>query len=50
MCVVLFATALFFAGISTRLRSEGSRTVVLVMGWLAFLGALGWMATFPINW
>ena len=49
LCVVLFATALFFAGISTRLRSEGSRTVVLVMGWLAFLGALGWMATFPIN-
>jgi hypothetical protein len=49
LCVVLFATALFFAGISTRLRTQGSRTVVLGVGWLAFLGALAWMATFPIN-
>jgi hypothetical protein len=23
--------------------------VVLGMGWLAFLGAIGWMATFPVN-
>jgi hypothetical protein len=49
LCVVLFATALFFAGISTRLRTEGAQMVVLSMGWLAFLGALGWMATFPVN-
>jgi hypothetical protein len=49
LCVVLFATALFFAGISTRLRSEGSRMAVLGVGWVMFLGALGWMASFPIN-
>jgi hypothetical protein len=49
LCVVLFATALFFAGISTRLRTQGSRTVVLGVGWLTFLGALAWMATFPVN-
>jgi hypothetical protein len=47
LCVVLFATALFFAGISTRLRTETSRAVILGVGWVAFLGALTWMATFP---
>jgi hypothetical protein len=47
LCVVLFATALFFAGISTRLRTETSRAVILGIGWVAFLGALTWMATFP---
>lgn len=49
LCVVLFATALFFAGISTRLRTQGSRMVVLGVGWLAFLGALIWMSSFPVN-
>ena len=49
LCVVLFATALFFAGISTRLRSDGSRMAILGVGWVTFLGALVWMATFPIN-
>ena len=49
LCVVLFATALFFAGISTRLRTSGSRVTVLVMGWLLFLAALTWMVTFPAS-
>jgi len=49
LCVVLFATSLFFAGISTRLRTERSRGAVLAMGWVMFLGALVWMATFPAN-
>ena len=49
LCVVLFATALFFAGISTRVRTEGSRLVVLAMGWALFLGALAWMLTFPAS-
>lgn len=47
LCVVMFATALFFAGISTRMRSERSRVVILTIGWVAFLGAAVWMATFP---
>lgn len=47
LCVVMFAMALFFAGISTRMRSERSRTVILSIGWLGFLGAFAWMATFP---
>jgi hypothetical protein len=49
LCVVLFATSLFFAGISTRVRTEGSRLVVLGMGWALFLGALAWMLTFPAS-
>ncbi len=47
--VVLFAVALFFAGISTKLDSERLRTTVLVTGWVVFLGAVAWIATFPIS-
>jgi lipopolysaccharide export LptBFGC system permease protein LptF len=49
LCVVMFAMALFFAGISTRLHTNSSRLAVLGVGWAAFLGAVVWMATFPIN-
>jgi len=49
LCVVLFATSLFFAGISTRLRTEATRAVVLGMGWALFVGALAWMVTFPTS-
>jgi len=49
LCVVLFATALFFAGISTRLRTTGSRVFVLGMGWLLFSSAFLWMITFPLS-
>ena len=49
LCVVLFAMALFFAGISTRLRTGGTRFVALGIGWAAFLGAVVWMVTFPVS-
>ncbi len=49
LAVVLFATSLFFAGVSTRLADARSRAVVLAMGWVLFAGALAWMATFPIT-
>ena len=49
LCVVLFATTLFFAGISTRLRTGGSREIVLVLGWLIFLGTVVWLVTFPVT-
>jgi hypothetical protein len=49
LCVVLFATSLFFAGISTRLRTEGSRAIVLGIGCVLFLGALAWIVTFPVS-
>jgi hypothetical protein len=47
--VVLFAVALFFAGMSVKLRSPGLRTVLLVVGCLVFAGTLAWIATFPVS-
>jgi hypothetical protein len=47
--VVLFAVALFFAGISTKLSSPRLRAVTLAAGCLVFLTALGWLSTFPIS-
>ena len=47
--VVLFAVALFFAGISTKLDSERLRGVMLGIGYTIFLGALVWIATFPVS-
>ncbi len=49
LSVVLFASALFFAGISTRLHTPRGREVILGLGWLVFLGALVWLATFPVS-
>jgi hypothetical protein len=49
LAVVLFAASLFFAGISTRLRSPTTRMVVLGLGYALFLGSLIWIATFPVS-
>jgi hypothetical protein len=49
LAVVLFASSLFFAGISTRLRSQTTRTVILGLGCALFLGAVVWIATFPVS-
>ena len=49
LAVVLAAVSLFFAGISTRLVSRTTRTVVLGMGYTLFLGAAIWVATFPVS-
>jgi hypothetical protein len=49
LAVVMFAAALFFAGISTRLRSRRPRTVVLGLGYTLFLGSVIWIATFPVS-
>jgi len=49
LCVVLCALALFFAGISTRLRSETSRVVVLALGWVVFVCTVAWLVTFPVT-
>jgi hypothetical protein len=48
LAVVLFASSLFFAGISTRLRSS-IRMVVLGLGYALFLGSAIWIATFPVS-
>lgn len=49
LAVVLFAVALFFAGISVKLVSEPLRAVLLGVGYLVFLGAVAWVATFPVS-
>jgi hypothetical protein len=49
LAVVLFASSLFFAGISTRLRSSTSRMVILGLGCALFLGSVIWIATFPVS-
>jgi hypothetical protein len=47
--VVLFAVALFFAGMSTKLSSPGPRNALLIVGWLVFAGAAIWIATSPVS-
>jgi hypothetical protein len=49
LAVVLFAVSLFFAGMSTKLKSPGTRTALLIVGCLVFLGTAAWIATFPIS-
>lgn len=49
LCVVLFAGALFFAGLSTRFTSRWVRIAVLALGCLVFLGAVGWLVTLPVS-
>lgn len=46
---VLFATSLFFAGISTKLNGTRLRGVILSVGCVVFLSAATWIATFPIS-
>ncbi len=49
LCVVLFATSLFFAGISTKLVSTGSRVAILALGYVVFFATIAWIATFPVS-
>src|SRR3954454_14305036 len=49
LALVLFAVALFFAGMSTKLRSLGKQEVLLALGWVVFLGTAVWVATFPVS-
>jgi hypothetical protein len=47
LAVVLFASSLFFAGLSTKLESRTSRVTLLALGWVMFLGAAIWIAASP---
>jgi hypothetical protein len=47
--VVLFAIALFFAGMSTKLRARRLQVVLLGLGTAVFLGAVVWLGTQPIS-
>jgi hypothetical protein len=49
LAVVLFASALFFAGISSKLETAGARTVILGVGCVLFLATVIWLATFPVR-
>jgi hypothetical protein len=49
LAVVLFAVALFFAGMSTRLRATRLRQVTVVLGAVLFLGTAIWVATSPVS-
>jgi hypothetical protein len=47
--VVLFSVALFFAGMSTKLKDLRLRKITLALGYVVFLGTLLWIATSPIS-
>jgi hypothetical protein len=47
--VVLFSSALFFAGISSRIGSPRTRAVILGMGCLVLLVGLAWILTRPVS-
>ena len=49
LAVVLLATALFFAGISTKLETTGVRAAILGAGCLIFVAVVIWIATFPVQ-
>jgi hypothetical protein len=49
LTVVLYAIVLFFAGMSTRLSNRRLRWVTTSAGTAVLLGALAWLATFPVS-
>jgi hypothetical protein len=49
LAVVLFAVALFFAGMATKLRSLRTQEVLAILGWAVFIGAAAWVATLPVT-
>ena len=49
LAVVLFASALFFAGLSTKLESRGTRKAVLALGCILFVGTVVFLATLPVR-
>ncbi len=49
LCVVLFACALFLAGISTKLQGRGTRRALLAFGLVVFVATVAWIATFPVS-
>jgi hypothetical protein len=49
LAVVLFATVLFFAGMSTKLSVPALRRLLLGFGAAIFVGTLLWILTSPVN-
>ena len=48
LAVVLFASALFFAGISNKVRSQRQQEVLTVLGLVIFVGAAVVLASYPV--
>jgi hypothetical protein len=49
LAVVLFASALFFGGLSMRVRTERERIAILGIGYTLLVGTAIWIATFPVT-
>ena len=49
LAVVLFASALFFAGMATKVRAPFQREALLAIGGVIFLVTLVWIATSPVS-
>lgn len=49
LAVVLFAISLFFAALSTKLKSRDMRITLLGLGYVLFVGTAIWLATQPVN-
>ena len=49
VATVLFASSLFFAGISSKLSRLPNRIALVTIGWVVFLATLGWILTFPVS-
>jgi hypothetical protein len=47
--VVLFAVALFFAGMSTKLRARRLQALLLTLGGMFFVGTVIFLATLPVT-
>ena len=47
--VVLFSSALFFGGVSSRIGNPRTRAVILGVGCLVLFGGLTWLLTLPVN-
>jgi hypothetical protein len=49
LTVVLYAVALFFAGMSTKIGNRRLQTVMIGAGYVVLIGAIAWIATFPVS-
>jgi hypothetical protein len=49
LAVVLFAVALFFAGMSTKVGTLRQQEALLAVGWLVFLADAVWVLSSPVN-
>jgi len=49
LAVVLFASAIFFAGISIKVQTRNARIALLVLGCVLLVGTVVWLATLPVQ-